>query len=369
MSASADVVVVGAGIVGAACVDALAQGGLKAAVIESGPIGGGTTAACMGHIVVMDDSEAQFALTRYSADLWHQLARELPREAEFTQSGTLWVAAGEEEMAEVRRKHAYYRERGVEAEILDARALAGAEPNLRPGLAGALRVPRDSVVYPPWIARWLVERSRARVIRGEAVAASGTEVRLRDGTVCTSGAVVNATGVWAPRLTGSLQIQPRKGHLLITDRYPGFLHHQLVELGYLKSAHGHGSESVAMNLQPRATGQILVGSSRQLGMDSSAIEQHMLRRMLQRAMDYVPGLGQLRATRAWTGLRPCSPDNLPYIGPAPEDSSLLIAAGHEGLGITTSLATATLIADLLLKRTPAIPVAPYSPGRVHAAGH
>jgi len=369
VSASADVIVIGAGIVGAACADAIARGGLKVAVIESGAIGGGTTAACMGHIVVMDDSEAQFALTRYSSGLWHQLAAELPSEAEFTQAGTLWVASGEEEMAEARRKHAYYGKRGVDTEILDARALAEAEPNLRPGLAGALRVPRDSVVYPPWIARWLVERSGARVIHGEAVAASGTEVRLRDGTVCPAGAVVNATGVWAPRLTSSLQIQPRKGHLLITDRYPGFLRHQLVELGYLKSAHGHGSESVAMNLQPRATGQILIGSSRQLGVDSSEIEEHMLQRMLQRAMEYVPGLGQLRATRTWTGLRPCSPDNLPYIGPMPGDSSLLAAAGHEGLGITTSLATGTLIADLLLKRTPAIPAAPYFPARTHAASH
>ena len=369
MSAAADVIVIGAGIVGAACADELARGGLKVTVVESGIIGGGTTAAGMGHIVVMDDSEAQFALTRFSSQLWRELLPELPPEAEYTPSGTLWVAADEEEMAEVRRKHCFYGQRGVATEILDPRALAEAEPNLRPGLAGGLRVPGDGVVYPPSVARFLVRRAAAKVIYGEVVTASGWEVKLRDGTTLSAAAVVNATGVHAPLLTPAVEIQPRKGHLLITDRYPGFARHQLVELGYLKSAHGHGLESVAFNLQPRATGQMLIGSSRQLGVTSPGVQQEMLRRMLERALEYMPALGALRSIRAWTGARPCSPDNLPFIGPSPGEDSLFVAAGHEGLGITTSLATGRLIGDLILKRTSVIPAEPYLPGRAHATSH
>ena len=68
---------------------------------------------------------------------------------------------------------------------------------------------------------------------------------------------------------------------MITDRYPGFVHHQLVELGYLKSAHSVTADSVAFNVQPRQTGQILIGSSRQYGNEDSAVDQAMLTAMLQ----------------------------------------------------------------------------------------
>src|SRR5579871_5473482 len=105
---SYDVVIAGAGIVGAACACELAQRGMRVAIVDRDVVGSGATAAGMGHIVVMDDSEAQFALTRYSQKLWDAMRPELPRNVEFEQCGTIWVAADDEEMAEVRRKHSYY---------------------------------------------------------------------------------------------------------------------------------------------------------------------------------------------------------------------------------------------------------------------
>src|SRR4029079_6496209 len=131
-----DVVIIGAGIVGSACAVECARDGLSVAIVEAGIIGGGATAAGMGHLVVVDDSEAQFALTRYSQQLWDEISDELPREVEYDACGTSWIAAGDEEMAEARRKEKFYAERGVKAEILDAHSLEEAEPNLRPGLAG-----------------------------------------------------------------------------------------------------------------------------------------------------------------------------------------------------------------------------------------
>src|SRR5438105_1669916 len=112
-AATYDLVIVGAGIVGAACAAECAREGLRVAVIEANHVGGGATAAGMGHLVVMDDSEAQFALTHYSRTLWHELAAELSRESEFEACGTIWVAADDEEMAEVRRKQSFYEARGV----------------------------------------------------------------------------------------------------------------------------------------------------------------------------------------------------------------------------------------------------------------
>jgi glycine/D-amino acid oxidase-like deaminating enzyme len=155
-----DVAIVGAGIVGAACADEFARRGMRTVVIDREIVGGGATAAGMGHIVVMDDSEAQFALTRYSQQLWKDLRPDLPDDVEYEPCGTIWVAADEEEMAEVQRKHHYYRQRGVPTEVLDARALRELEPNLHDGMAGGLLIPEDVVVYPPCAARFLIERAR-----------------------------------------------------------------------------------------------------------------------------------------------------------------------------------------------------------------
>jgi glycine/D-amino acid oxidase-like deaminating enzyme len=217
----------------------------------------------------------------------------------------------------------------------------------------------------------MLQRARehgATVRAGEAAAElSGAGIKLRDGSFLAAGTVVNATGAWSPELTPGIEVRKRKGHLVITDRYPGFVHHQLVELGYLKSAHSTSADSVAFNVQPRKTGQLLIGSSRQFGAGHIEVDMHMLRRMLHRAQEYVPGLAGLTAIRCWTGFRAATPDKLPLIGPTPQDPRLYLATGHEGLGITTSLATGKLVADQLLRRTPAIPVEPYLPGRKQAA--
>jgi glycine/D-amino acid oxidase-like deaminating enzyme len=361
MGDSFDVAIAGAGIVGAACAAECAAAGLKVAVVEPGPIGGGATAAGMGHIAVMDDSPAQLALTTYSQRLWMELALELPADVEYLPCGSLWVATDEQEMAEVLRKKALYDMPGVgvRAEVLDPQSVREAEPNLQPpGLAGALRLADDAVLYPPCAARYLLEQSKARVVRESAAELSGRGIHLESGRWVEAGVTVNATGAWAK----NCPVRKRKGHLAITERYPGYVRHVLIELGYLKSAHSIATDSVAFNVQPRRTGQLLIGSSRQFGAEDTAIDTHMLNWMMQRVLEYMPGLASLTAIRCWTGFRAATPDKLPLIGPT-EDPRLYLATGHEGLGITTSLATAKLLVDQLLRRTPAIPWEPYLPCR------
>ena len=171
-------------------------------------------------------------------------------------------------------------------------------------------------------------------------------------------------------LTPGIVMRKRKGHLVITDRYPGFLRHQVVELGYLKSAHSVTADSVAFNLQPRATGQILIGSSRQYEDESTAVDHGIVGRMIERACEYMPEVGKLSALRIWTGFRAATPDKLPLIGPLPESPKVLLATGHEGLGITTSMATGRLITDMILRRTSPIAREPYLPSRMtHEAAH
>lgn len=365
-----DVLIVGAGIVGAACAEALSREGLSVTVLESAYAGGGTTACAMGHIVVMDDSEAQFALTRRSRELWTAWAPELPAACEDEPAGTLWVAADEEELGAVAPKVEFYAARGVAAELLDEHELAVAEPNLRRGLAGGMRVPGDRVLYPPAAARWLLERARAcGAMLREGLAVEVVEpgrVRTAQGWQA-AGVVVLAAGFASASLLPGLAVEPRKGHLVITDRAPGFARHQLVELGYLKSAHSPGKESVAFNLQPRATGQMLLGSSREFVGFDGAINIRLRERMIRRALEYMPALAGLSALRTWTGFRPSTSDNLPLIGAWGDGPGLMVAAGHEGLGITTAPGTAELIADLVLGRTGQLSPRDYRPDRALAA--
>jgi glycine/D-amino acid oxidase-like deaminating enzyme len=246
-------------------------------------------------------------------------------------------------------------------------------------MAGGFLVPEDGVLYPPCAARFLMERAQkqgAKLHLGVPVAQIGRgQVRLADGTEIAAAIIVNAAGARAAELTPGLEIKKRKGHLVITDRYPGFVRHQLVELGYLKSAHSVSGDSVAFNVQPRRTGQILIGSSRQYGAEHKEVDHSVLVRMLQRAQEYMPGLAQMSTVRTWTGFRAATPDKLPLIGPwagdatsgtagdATGDKSIFLATGHEGLGITTSLGTARILADQITGTKPEIPVEPYLPSR------
>ena len=360
-----DVLVVGAGIVGCACALECTRAGLRVGVVEMGVPAGAATAAGMGHVVAMDDSPAQLALSRYSQTLWQELRPTLPAAAEYEETGTLWLAADEEEMAEVKSKQQRYAAAGIRTAVLDAVALTTAEPNLRGGLAGALLVPEDGVLYPPAAAGHLLGMARlegATLLRGStAVSAGRGGVSLADGSMLAASSIIVATGTDC-RLLPSLPIHKRKGHLVITDRYPGFVRHQLVELGYLKSAHKTAEDSVAFNIQPRQTGQLLIGSSRQYGAEETTAEHSILDRMLVRAQEYMPGLADLSVLRVWTGFRAATPDKLPYIGPT-EDPSVFAATGFEGLGITHAPGAARLVVDHLLGRVSAIDPVPYLPSR------
>lgn len=362
---SHDLIVVGAGIVGAACADRATDAGLKVAIVEPGVIGGGVTAAGMGHLVAVDGQPAELALARWSLGLWESL-KDLPG-TEFSRCGTLWIARDEHDHAGIPDKLARLRAAGARAEALDAVQLYELEPTLAPDLAGGVLVPDEAVAYPPAVAQRLLERARKRgatLLHARAVALGDHTVALDDGSRLV-GEVLVATGCDLPRLLPELPLRPRKGHLVITQRYPDTVRHQLVHMHYTDSAHGE-ADSVAFNVQPRPTGQLLIGSSREYGSNDTDVSLPMLQRMLQCAFDFMPRLRQLNALRAWAGLRPASVDGLPYIGRVAGRRGIWVAAGHEGLGVTTAPGTAHLLIDQLLGRQPAIDASPYDPARVAA---
>lgn len=366
LNSKPDAIVIGAGIVGAACAHELAASGLTVVIIERDTVGGGATAAGMGHLVVMDDNPAELALTRYSLELWREFVAGRQLQNEFSACGTLWIAADDEEMAAAAAKQATMAAHGIGCELLDAPALYRHEPRLRPGLAGGLRVAGDAIVYPPKSAALLLAQARqrgAQLLIDEVLTIDDWGVMLASGGRIDAGLVLVANGVACAQLLPELPVRPKKGHVVVTERYPDFIRHQLVELGYIKSAHASSGDSVAFNLQPRPTGQLLIGSSRQFDRSDRAVDIGLVARMLAHAAQFVPDLAQLKAIRCWTGLRAASPDGLPLIGPHPNRKNVWLAAGHEGLGITTALASARLLAAQISAQSAAIDIAPYLPAR------
>jgi glycine/D-amino acid oxidase-like deaminating enzyme len=361
------ILIVGGGIVGTACAAALLRSGHHITLIESDTLGSGATAAGMGQIVALDGSPAELALTAFSQRLWDELTQAQPTLHEHLACGTIWVANDDDELQLAASKLPNYHAAGLAAEIIDARTLATAEPQLRPGLAGGLYIPGDSVVYPARSAVWLWQTVAAAggvLLRASVRALCPHGVVLADGRTLLADAVIVANGARAIDLDARIPIRAKKGHLAITDRYPGFLRHQVAELGYVKNAHLADVDTVSFNVQPRATGQLLIGSCRQFDQHTRDIDYTMLARMLQRCTAFLPGLAHLTIVRAWTGVRAATPDGNPLIGRHPHIPGVWLATGHEGLGITTALGTAALIRDLIDQHPPALDEAPFDPARL-----
>lgn len=358
--------VVGAGIIGAAIADRLQAAGNSVTLFEDGFPAGGVTATGMGHLLHLEDGPAQLAFTARGVALWR--AEDLPAACAREDRGTLWLAQDRAELDEARATAGRWGRLGLLAEALDAGQVRAMEPALRPDLAGGLRVPGDQVLYPPGAARFLLDRALARGAR----LVRETVRELEPGGVRTDAgrhpgdAVVLAAGLGCTRLLPALGIVPRKGHLAITGRVPALVRHQVMELGYARSAHGRDAASVAFNVQPRSTGQLLIGSSREFAGTDPAPNRALLASMLARAVAFLPALAQAPVVRVWTGFRPCGPGNLPAIGPWPGRAGLLVAAGHEGIGITTALVTAELIAHHLLGTPTVLDPAPFLPAAAEA---
>ena len=377
-----DVLVIGAGIIGAACAHELALAGLSVRVVDARL--GGATQTGMGHLVAMDAHPAELALSAASLDIWRDWGARMNHTdpaCAYTGCGTMWVAESDHDMAEAEHKQRRLLEHGVPSTLLNAQQLAHAEPALRAGLAGALQVSGDALIYAPSAARWLLTHAPP-CLSFEAVEVCKIDTQgvvLTDGSRRTAEAIVLATGILASRLCDDLPLHPKKGHLAITDRYPTGIRHQLVELGYTASTQQREGAAVAFNVQPRPTGQLLIGSSRQIGEAQCAagsasgtalppavepaVEPAVLARMLRRAIDYLPGLSGLNLIRTWTGVRAATPDGLPLIGRHPLRDKLWLAVGHEGRGVTTAPATGRLLAALMTGAATPLDPTPFAASR------
>ncbi|MGW1538238.1 NAD(P)/FAD-dependent oxidoreductase [Streptomyces aureus] len=370
-----DVVVVGAGMVGAACALYAAREGFDVTVVDRGPVAGGTTGAGEGNLLVSDKAPGpELDLALLSGHLWADLAEEYAQAVEYEAKGGVVVASTPEGLSALETFAEGQRAAGVLAEPVAADRLHDLEPYLAPGLAGAVRYPQDTQVMPALAAAHLLRASGARLLTGHTV----TEVlRGKDGSVrgvrtdrgeLHAPAVVNAAGTWGGAVASlagvTLPVLPRRGFVLVTEPLPRRVRHKVYAADYVADV---ASDSAALQTSPvvegTAAGPVLIGASRErVGFDRS-FSLPVVRELAAGATRLFPFLARVRALRTYLGFRPYLPDHLPAIGPDPRAPGLFHACGHEGAGIGLCTGTGRLIAQVLAGGTPGLDLTPFRPDR------
>ncbi|MFJ8741336.1 NAD(P)/FAD-dependent oxidoreductase [Embleya sp. NPDC127516] len=372
-----DVVVIGAGVVGAACAHYAARAGLSVTVLDRGPVAGGTTGAGEGNLLVSDKRPGpELSLALLSLRLWAELAAE-GHDFEYQAKGGLIVARTEAEAVAMTVAAEAQRACEVSAHTVDAKELHFYEPHLAPDLAGGTHYPQDAQVQPALAAAALL-RSGVRLHTGVTVTGfrrgRGDRVlgvRTSHGDIA-AGAVVNAAGTWSgaiAELAGvSLPILPRRGFVLVTEPLPPIVRHKVYAAAYTGDVASDDADLASSAVvEGTPSGTVLIGASRErVGFDPS-FPVPVLRRLAAQAIELFPILAGVSVLRAYRGFRPYCPDHLPVVGPDPRAPGLLHACGHEGAGVGLAPATGLLITRALTGDAsgpdPGVDPTPFAPTR------
>ncbi|MFK4599503.1 NAD(P)/FAD-dependent oxidoreductase [Streptomyces pristinaespiralis] len=382
---SPDLIVVGAGVVGAACAYYAARSGLSVTVIDRGPVAGGTTGAGEGNLLVSDKEPGpELELALLSRRLWRELSDLLPPRIEYEAKGGLVVASTGPSLAALGDFAARQQEAGVEVHEVMGDRLRDLEPHLAPDLAGGFHYPQDAQVQPALAAAHLLRAAggqgsgRILLRLGEEVTGvlKGANGEVR-GVRTASGDlhapyVVNAAGTWGGQLAGlagvDLPVLPRRGFVLVTEPLPRVVRRKVYTADYVTDvASGSAALQTSAVVEGTPAGPVLIGASRErVGFDRT-LSVEAVRRLASQATRLFPVLAGVRAIRTYAGFRPYLPDHLPAIGPDPRVPGLLHACGHEGAGIGLAPATGMIVARILAGDELPMDIQPFRPDRFGTA--
>lgn len=353
--------IIGGGLIGMLTARFLAQAGAKVTIYEKGETGKESSWAGGGIISPLypwryDDAVTELALwgqKRYEA-LAHELHNETGIDPEYLHSGLLLldIDAQERQLAEQWATRFGYR-----MEFLEEEGIRALMPNLKSGGHRGLWMPTVTQMRNPRLARALrksIEKLGVTIREHHAV----DEIKIEDGEVTglvvngeqhNSSQVIVAGGAWSGEILKrqglTLPVEPVKGQMLLFKAAP-----ELLQQIVLSGIH---------YLIPRADGRILAGSTlERVGFDK-AITEEGRDTLLAFAHELLPALTQCPIEMQWSGLRPGTSDGIPFIGNCQGITGLYINAGHFRNGVVTGLASARLLADILLGRAPILPPEPY----------
>lgn len=386
------VVVLGAGIIGSACARELSRAGFDVVIVDRAGAGSATTSHGEGNILVSDKGPGpELQLAQLSRRLWPQVLQEIAERspeaarqvaaAEWDPKGGIVVATTEAGAEGLHGFAATQRSAGVRADALNAAELAAAEPWVTDGHTAALHYPQDAQVQPAGAAAALLGDALAAgarlrtgcgvcgaVVRGGRLRA----VRHRDGLL-EGDVFLNAAGPWAGELGALLgapvDVQPRRGEVLVTTPMPPTVFHKVYDADYVGAVGSSAGElQTSAVVESTHGGSVLIGSSRRRAGFDTRIRPDVLSAVAGKALRLFPRLRTASVMRAYGGFRPYVPDHLPVIGADPRLDALWHAGGHEGAGIGLSLGTARVLRDLLLGRRPETEAAPFRVDRPAVLG-
>ncbi|WP_228919591.1 glycine oxidase ThiO [Streptomyces sp. DH20] len=375
---TADVLVVGGGIIGLVTAWRAAQAGLATAVVDPEP-GGGAARVAAGMLAAVTElhhgEQTLLGLNLASARRYPDFAAELTectgQDLGYRRCGTLAVALDADDRAHLRELHALHQRSGLDSQWLTGRECRRLEPMLAPGVRGGLRVDGDHQIDPRRLASALLtacERAGVTVHRAwaERLVVTGdraTGVVTADGGELGAAQVVLAGGSWSGRLAGVPPqvlppVRPVKGQVLrltMPDRPEPFLSRTVRAV--VRGSHVY--------LVPRESGELVIGAtSEEMGWDTTVTAGGVYE-LLRDAHELVPGLTELPLTETTAGLRPGSPDNAPLLGPTGLDG-LLLATGHHRNGVLLTPVTGDAMARVLTTGELPDEALPFTPRRFGA---
>jgi glycine oxidase len=368
MARGTEVLIIGGGIIGVACAQALIRAGIRRVVlIERGELGRQASRAAAGMLAPQAEAESPgpfldlclAARARYRT-LGAELRDATGEDIEYCPWGLLYLVDPAEHEA-ARGRAAWQRKAGLRVEEVSGQALRGLEPALSPDIQGALFFPDEAHVRPCAVLRALAADARQRgaqlLENVEVVDFILAEDRLRGvragGETILADVVVACAGPWTGRLLDllghRLPVEPVRGQI-VRGRFarPPLTHLVWGPLGYLV---------------PRLNGEVLIGATMErAGFDATPTLDGVAG-LCEAARSMAPSFMAAPFDKAWAGLRPRLPDGLPAIGRFPDIPNLYVAAGHYRNGILLGPLTGELVADLVLEKRPSVSLDPFSPGR------
>lgn len=379
MTAGADVLVVGGGVIGLGIAWRAASRDLQVMVADPQP-GAGASRAAAGMIApVTEVHYGEVPLLRLSlesARRWATFASELEaaagRPVGYRTDGTLAVAFDADDNRALEDLYAYQRELGLEVDRLRSRECRDLEPALSPRVRGGIHVAGDHQVDNRAVTAALLDACRSAGVEVRRVAverltvtanrAGGAE--LGNGERIEATTTVLATGCWSARVPGLPAevvppVRPVKGQIL---RFRGDPTAPLIARPVRALVEGH-----PIYLVPREGGEVVVGATvEEKGFDTTVTAEAVYE-LLRGAIELVPGVRDLELVEATAGLRPGTPDNAPLLGPSALEG-LVVATGHYRHGFLLLPVTADGIAELLATGRVPGELVPFSPLRFAGEG-
>jgi glycine oxidase len=378
LTATADVIVIGGGVIGLTIARALALRGVQdVLLVERARVGIEASSAAAGMLAPQaeaDSADDFFNLCCQSRDLYPTFAAALREEtgidSELDRTGTLYLAFNEHDQAEIERRYEWQVRAGLSVQKLNGGEARALEPGISERVSGALKFPNDIQVENRRLLSSLIaanEKLDVRIAAGTAV----ESIRINRGSIAgvetTSGFVscsqiVLSAGAWCsyikvPDALRNPAIEPVKGQMVCFD-----------SAGVPHAISRHVIYSPRGYLVPRRDGRILSGSTTEhVGFDK-AVTAAGVHSILSHALEIAPRISDLPLTSVWAGLRPRAPDSLPLLGPCEEIRGLTFATGHYRNGILLAPITGELIADAIVDNVVSPALSAFSPDRFSNVG-